>query len=81
MECSLSKFDNNDEMSNPVLILVLMECSLSVFTANFTTDSEGLNPCFNGMLSEYPLDCNLCNLLGLNPCFNGMLSERQSRIS
>ena len=58
-----------------VLILVLMEYSLTLILGGTLLKSMCLNPCSNGILSDLMKDNMYVKEVSLNPCSNGILSD------
>ena len=58
-----------------VLILILMEHSLTLFHLNFLLQRFRLNPYFNGTLSDTYGSKTGAVAVSLNPYFNGTLSD------
>ena len=60
-----------------VLILVLMECSLtSSMDEALAAMKACLNPCSNGMLPDSTEQSGTARPVSLNPCSNGMLPDK-----
>ncbi len=85
MKWSLNPYSNgmlsDEEIMMPngrmtkVLILILMECSLTSCCNSQILGTDRLNPYSNGMLSDAIFGRDIVDFICLNPYSNGMLSD------
>ena len=75
MENSLTLEGKKVAIMGTVLILILMEYSLTFLKRRLLKTSSCLNPYFNGILSDHRGVLTTLGKVGLNPYSNGILSD------